>query len=67
MAGLRCGMDPKPKRKHWYKIDKYECPVCGRGEEFRTRMYTDRPEKPEDRVTWHEQYDWCTEWGGLSC
>jgi hypothetical protein len=46
-------------RKHWYMIDVIYCPACGRTTTWRTRMYTERPVKWEDRHSDREVYDYC--------
>ena len=43
------------KRKYWYILHIYECPICGRGEEYRERVY----EKPASYWVHHTSYDWC--------
>jgi hypothetical protein len=39
----------KPAKKHWYKMYVGECPVCGRDQSFRERVYGERPEDRKDR------------------
>lgn len=39
----------KKTAKYWYYISYEECVLCGRYHEYRTRMYTPKPEDPEDR------------------
>lgn len=49
-------------RPHWYKIYMYECPVCGRSEEIRERVYCDdqpKPDDPAERHIYEISYDWC--------
>lgn len=51
---------PTPNKKGvWYKIIVYECPQCGRGKEYRTRMPAPRPERDEDRYEFEQQWDYC--------
>ncbi len=54
-------MDSKKasKSKYWYKIDVYECLLCGVREEFRERKYTKRPTNRSDRLDYHESYCGC--------
>lgn len=42
---------------HWYKIIIEECVYCGSGGETRVRMYTPKPEKPEDRYEYIQYVD----------
>jgi ribosomal protein L37E len=49
----------KKLRKHWYFIDYDECPVCGRGKAYRTRMYNPKPKLQKNRSSWNVAYDWC--------
>jgi len=60
---------PKPQTKasrqrHWYRFFVGECPVCGRDQSYRQRIYSPRPIDPADRVV-HlldvETYDQCME------
>jgi hypothetical protein len=30
-------------KKYWYKIDRYVCVLCGHVDEYRERVYGDRP------------------------
>ena len=50
----------KSKTKYWILFTIRECPVCGRSDEYRERIY-DRP-KPvdnKDRYHFEQFYDWC--------
>ncbi len=47
------------RRGYWYKRFITECPVCGRGDDYRERQYSERPEDPRDRVQYDQRYDWC--------
>ena len=49
----------KRKRKYWYFIVYEECPVCGRGKEYRERRYTRRPNDARKRHKFEQRYDWC--------
>jgi hypothetical protein len=35
---------------HWYKTIYEECPTCGRGNIYRVREYTPRPDDPSERT-----------------
>lgn len=39
-------------KKHWYKIYDGECPVCGRDQSYRERMYTTRPKNRKNRMVY---------------
>ena len=48
--------------KHWYKMYVGECPVCGRDQSFRERVYGKRPKNPKKRYVYlnqFETYDHC--------
>jgi hypothetical protein len=47
------------RKKHWYMIHYYECPICGSGGEERIRMYGRRPKSVWRRVRFHSLYDQC--------
>lgn len=43
----------KQKRPaHWYRIYVSECPVCGRGDEVRERIYGRKPKDPNKRYVY---------------
>lgn len=46
-------------KPHWYRITRTECPVCGCGKDYRTRMYDPKPDDPKDRIRFEQQYDNC--------
>lgn len=48
--------------KYWYMTYIDECPVCGRGNTERKRMYTPKPENPADRYEYCVNYDYCDVW-----
>lgn len=48
-------------KKYWYKLFIYECPVCGSGNTYRERVYSDKPVEPSQRYEFIESYDWCLE------
>jgi len=51
----------KPLPPHWYKNYIEECPVCGRGRQWRERQFTPAPEK-HSMERWDYDgmaYDWC--------
>jgi len=43
------------KRKYWYVTYIDECPVCGRSDKWRERVY----EKPDSPIHYEQVYDWC--------
>lgn len=45
--------------KYWIKFTTRECPICGRGGEYRERQYTEKPKDPAERYKWVAMYDWC--------
>ena len=47
------------KRTHWYRTHIDECPVCGHVDEYRERVYGDKPEKASDRYEHSQVYDQC--------
>ncbi len=42
------------ERRYWYFISSDYCPVCGKDDTTRERIYGERPSKWEDR----HDYDW---------
>lgn len=46
-------------RQHWYRSTTTACPVCGRGDTVRERVYGPRPVSFEERYFYSEVYDWC--------
>lgn len=46
-------------KKHWYLIESHECPVCGRGRQYRTRVY--KKPKASSHWTFVVDYDYCLE------
>jgi hypothetical protein len=49
-------------KQHWYRIHIRECPVCGRGETTRERVYGQRPVDPAERYDYNGMaYDYCLE------
>jgi hypothetical protein len=49
----------QPHKKHWYKRTITECPVCGRGEDYRERIYGEKPKDPKKIYEYEVAYDWC--------
>lgn len=49
------------ERRHWYFLAWDYCPVCGREDGSRTRVYGPKPKRREDRVEYMEHYDYCQE------
>lgn len=46
---LRASTKTTPKPKHWYRIHTTECALCGRGDQWRERMFTPKPTDPQER------------------
>lgn len=46
-------------KRHWYRIYHYYCPVCGRHDEIRERMYGRKPKDWQKRVSYHDRWDGC--------
>ena len=42
----------KTSRYCWYRITYYECPLCGKTDTYRERMYTKKPKDRNKRVFW---------------
>jgi len=61
----RLELDQTPEaRPHgegcWYKHFIEECPVCGRGDEWKERRYTPPPPKDSpERWEFKQRYDYC--------
>ena len=51
--------NPEEKRKYWYKFFIYECPICGRGDTYKERQYTPKPEDGSERYDFAVHYDYC--------
>lgn len=50
------------KKLYWIRFHYYDCPVCGRGDEVRERVYDEpKPESAVERHILHEAYDRCEE------
>jgi hypothetical protein len=49
------------RRSYWYHQYFYECPVCGSGGVYRTRMYGRKPKDPAKRYEYEDHYDYCLE------
>lgn len=47
------------KRKHWYLVTIHACPICGHEKVYRERQYTPKPSNRQERIQYHEYYDWC--------
>jgi hypothetical protein len=49
-------------RKHWYRIYVGECPVCGRDQGYRERVYGRKPKSAKCRIVYlpdSQTYDHC--------
>jgi len=52
----------KTQKKHWYKIHIGECPVCGRDQSYRERVYGKKPKNYKKRYVYlpdTQTYDHC--------
>ena len=49
----------KRRRKHWYYVTSFYCPLCGRVDTYRERRYTRRPKRWENRHCLTESWDYC--------
>jgi hypothetical protein len=47
------------KRPHWFRVTFYECPVCGRGGQYREYVVGEKP--PDEHPHFEDQYDQCIE------
>jgi len=47
------------KKKYWYLFNLIECPVCGRLDKFKERMYSKRPKNKVDRYSYQQEYCYC--------
>ena len=60
MAAEGCdGVTAKPSPKYWIRKTFEECPICGRGGEYRERMPLPKPVNWEERYIFNVAYDWC--------
>ena len=46
-------------RKFWYKFIIHYCPVCGKEDCFKERIYTIRPKDRSERYSFIYIYDYC--------
>lgn len=48
------------KRTYWILTTIHECPICGRGNTYRERIYNrPKPKEPSKRYEYHDTYDYC--------
>jgi len=49
------------RRRHWYRLYIGECPVCGRDQSYRERVYGRRPAWGKRYIFLPDAqaYDWC--------
>jgi hypothetical protein len=40
--------------KYWYKFYYTECVLCGRGDEWKERQHTPKPEDPQQRYDYRQ-------------
>lgn len=55
-----------PKVRYWYRRHVGECPVCGRDQSYRERVYGPKPKHPTllvVQLTDFQSYDGCLERG----
>ena len=51
-------IDPNEKvESYWYRVTVWVCPICGRVDRSRGRVYTEKPEDYDDRFQVIE--GWC--------
>ena len=48
---------PISKPTYWYRLFTFVCPICGREDKYRERVYDEKPEDYADRV--HVIEGWC--------
>jgi len=59
LTGIDNSVPTRNVKGIWYKRYISECPLCGRGDDERTRMPPPKPENPEDIYEYEQVYDWC--------
>lgn len=47
------------RRAHWYRFNLGECPVCGRDQSYRERVYGRKPKDPKKRYVYLPQTACC--------
>jgi hypothetical protein len=47
------------RRKHWYFISIWYCPICSKTETYRERRYGHKPKKRAKTHEYNEVYDYC--------
>ena len=51
---------PAIRKKYWYKTSVHYCPVCGRDDTYKERVYDEeKPKEWEKRFTFKEVWDYC--------
>jgi hypothetical protein len=50
----------KPTKPHWYKWYLGECPVCGRDQSYRVRVYGKKPKSAKQRYVYLPDYACCS-------
>lgn len=53
------GVEMNKKKRYWYRIFVYYCPLCGKEDEYRERQYSRKPKNRDKRITIKEEYDHC--------
>lgn len=59
MAGYSEVEPVKNEKGVWYHTLFEECPMCGRGREYRTRKPGPKPEDWRDRYEYVQYWDYC--------
>jgi len=47
---------PSKHRRHWYRLHLGECPLCGRDQSWRERVYGPKPKRWKNRVVLEPLY-----------
>lgn len=53
--------EPVDANKYWYHTTVIGCPICGRSESYKVRMYTKKPSEWYQRYELIDKYDYCNE------
>ena len=46
-------------KEHWYKITIHYCPLCGKEDKYRERIYGEKPKDHNERYVIKEYWDYC--------
>lgn len=47
------------KKNYYYKTTIWYCPLCGKEDKFRERIYAKKPKDISKRIIIQEVYDYC--------